>query len=67
MDIISIGARKMTFVETSRLLMRKVTEKDFSYFREDLTDKEMDRMMLRWPCETEEEIRQGFELFLYKE
>ena len=57
----------MTFVETSRLLMRKVTEKDFSYFREDQTDKEMDRMMLRWPCETEEEIRQGFEWFLYKE
>ena len=57
----------MTFVETPRLLLRKVTEKDFSYFREDLADKEMDRMMLRWPCETEEDIRLGFEWFLYKE
>ena len=32
----------MTFVETSRLLLRKVTEKDFSYFRADLADKEME-------------------------
>ena len=56
-----------TFVETSRLLLRKVTEKDFPYFRADLADKEMDRMMLRWPCETEEDIRLGFEWFLYKE
>ena len=55
------------FVETPRLLLRKVTEKDFSYFRADLADKEMDRMMLRWPCETEEDIRLGFEWFLYKE
>ena len=55
------------FVETERLVLRKVTEKDFSYFRADLADKEMDRMMLRWPCETEEEIRLGFEWFLYKE
>ena len=55
------------FVETPRLVLRKVTEKDFSYFRADLADKEMDRMMLRWPCETEEEIRLGFEWFLYKE
>ena len=54
-------------VETQRLLLRKVTEEDFPYFREDLADKEMDRMMLRWPCETEEEIRLGFEWFLYKE
>ena len=57
----------MYFVETERLALRKVTEKDFSYFRADLADKEMDRMMLRWPCETEEEIRLGFEWFLYKE
>ena len=55
------------FIETPRLLLRKVTEKDYSYFREDLADKEMGRMMLRWPCETEEDIRQGFEWFLYKE
>ena len=55
------------FVETPRLLLRKVSEEDFSYFRADLADKEMDRMMLRWPCETEEEIRLGFEWFLYKE
>jgi len=57
----------MTFVETPRLVLRKVTEKVFSYFRADLADKEMDRMMLRWPCETEEDIRLGFEWFLYKE
>lgn len=55
------------FVETPRLLLRKVTEEDFSYFRADLADKEMDRMMLRWPCETEEDIRLGFEWFLFKE
>ena len=55
------------FVETPRLLLRKVSEADFSYFREDLADREMDRMMLRWPCETEEEIRLGFEWFLHKE
>ena len=57
----------MYFLETERLALRKVTEKDFSYFRADLADKEMDRMMLRWPCETEEDIRLGFEWFLYKE
>lgn len=57
----------MTFVETPRLFLRKVTEKDFSYFRADLADKEMDRMMLRSSCETEEDIRLGFEWFLYKE
>lgn len=57
----------MTFVETPRLLLRKVSEEDFSYFRADLTDKEMDRMMLRSSCETEEDIRLGFEWFLYKE
>ena len=55
------------FVETPRLILRKVSEDDFSYFRADLADKEMDRMMLRWPCETEEDIRLGFEWFLYKE
>ena len=55
------------FVETPRILLRRVTEKDFSYFRADLADKEMDRMLLRWPCETEEDIRLGFEWFLYKE
>ena len=55
------------FVETPRLLLRKVSEEDFSYFRADLADKEMDRMMLRWPCETEVDIRLGFEWFLYKE
>lgn len=57
----------MTFIETPRLLLRKVAEEDYSYFREDLMDKEMDRMMLRYPCETEEEIRLGFEWFLHKE
>ena len=53
----------MTFVETSRLILRKVTEDDFPYFRADLADKEMDRMMLRGSCETEEDIRLGFEWF----
>ena len=57
----------MTFLETPRLLLRKVEEEDYPYFRSYLTDKEMDRMMLRWPCETEEDIRLGFEWFLYKE
>ena len=57
----------MTFVETPRLILRKVSEEDFSYFQADLSDKEMDRMMLRSFCETEEDIRLGFEWFLYKE
>ena len=61
------GEREMTFVETPRLLLRKVTEEDYPYFRTDLMDKEMDRMMLRSSCETEEDIRLGFEWFLYKE
>lgn len=57
----------MAFVETKRLLLRKVAAEDYSYFREDLMDKEMDRMMLRSPCSTEEEIRLGFDWFLSKE
>ena len=57
----------MTFVETPRLILRKVSEEDFSYFQADLADMEMDRMMLRSSCETEEDIRLGFEWFLYKE
>lgn len=57
----------MTFVETPRLLLRKVTEEDYPYFRINLMDREMDRMMLRYSCRTEEELRQGFEWFLYKE
>lgn len=57
----------MIFVETDRLLLRKVTEEDFPYFRDYLTNKEMDRMMLRAACISEEEIRLGFEWFLYKE
>lgn len=57
----------MAFVETSRLLLRKVADEDYSYFRRYLTDKEMDRMMLRSSCETEEDIRLGFEWFLHKE
>lgn len=57
----------MTFVETDRLLLRKVAQEDYPYFREDLMDKEMDRMMLRSPCSTEEEIRLGFDWFLNKE
>ena len=58
---------RMYFVETERLALRKVTEKDFSYFRNYLMDKEMDRMMLRSSCETEEDVRLGFEWFLNKE
>ena len=58
---------RMYFFETERLVLRKVSEEDFPYFRADLSDKEMDRMMLRWPCETEEDIRLGFEWFLNKE
>ena len=57
----------MTFVETPRLILRKVSEEDFSYFQADLADMEMDRMMLRSSCETEEDIRLGFEWFLHKE
>ncbi len=56
----------MTFVETPRLLLRKVTEEDYPYFRINLMDREMDRTMLRYACQTEE-LRQGFEWFLYKE
>ena len=57
----------MIFIETPRLILRKVTEEDYPYFKTYLMDKEMDRMMLRWPCETEEDVRLGFEWFLYKE
>ena len=34
----------MTFVETARLILRKVSEEDFSYFRAELADKEMESM-----------------------
>jgi len=57
----------MIFVESERLILRKVTEEDYPYFIEDLSDREMDRMIMRYPCETPEEIRLGFEWFLYKE
>lgn len=57
----------MIFVETDRLLLRKVAEEDFAYFRDYLMDKEMDRMMLRSSCETEKDVRLGFEWFLHKE
>ena len=57
----------MLFLETPRLLLRKVAEEDYPFFRGYLTDKEMDRMMLRTPYETEEDIRLGFEWFLHKE
>ena len=55
------------FVETPRLLLRKVGEEDYPYFREYLSDREMDEVMLRNPCETEEDLRLGFEWFLYRE
>ena len=57
----------VTFIETPRLLLRKVAEDDYPYFRNYLMDKEMDRMMLRSSCETEEDVRLGFEWFLHKE
>ena len=57
----------MSFVETNRLFLRKVAPADYPYFREYLMDKEMDRMMLRTPCRTEEAVRQGFDWFLTRE
>ena len=57
----------MTFLETDRLLLRKVAAADYPYFREYLMDKEVDRMMLRSPCDTEEDVRLGFDWFLHKE
>ena len=57
----------MYFLETPRLYLRKVREEDYSYFRSYLTDKEMDHMMLRTPCETEEDCRLGFDWFLNRE
>ena len=57
----------MTFVETPRLLLRKVTQADYPYFRTYLTDKHMDEMMLRSPCNSEEDIQAGFDWFLNKE
>ena len=55
------------FVETPRLLLRTVQPEDYSYFRSHLMDKEMDRMMCRYPTDTEEDARLGFDWFLYKE
>lgn len=55
------------WVESTRLLLRKVTQADFSYFQDYLTNKEYDRLMLRTPCDTEEDIRLGFDWFLNKE
>lgn len=57
----------MIFVETPRLLLRKVTQADYPYFRTYLTDKHMDEMMLRSPCHSEEDIQAGFDWFLNKE
>ncbi len=57
----------MPFVETDRLLLRKTAPQDYPYFRDYLMDKEMDRMMLRSPCRTEEDARLGFDWFLNKE
>ena len=56
-----------TFVETPRLLLRPVQPEDYAYFRSHLMDKEMDRLMCRWPTDTEEDARMGFDWFLYKE
>ena len=57
----------MIFVETPRLLLRKVTQADYPYFRTYLTDKHMDEMMLRSPCHSEEDIQAGFDWFVNKE
>lgn len=57
----------MIFVETPRLLLRKVTQADYPYFRTYLTDKHMDEMMLRSPCNSEEDIHSGFDWFVNKE
>lgn len=57
----------MIFVETPHLLLRKVTQADYPYFRTYLTDKHMDEMMLRSPCNSEEDIQAGFDWFLNKE
>lgn len=58
----------MIFVETERLILRKVCDADFeAYFYDYLTDKEYDRLMCRSSLETQEDIRLGFEWFLYKE
>lgn len=57
----------MIFVETPRLLLRKVTQADYPYFRTYLTDKHMDEMMLRSPCHSEEDMQAGFDWFLNKE
>lgn len=57
----------MAYLETERLILRKVSQDDYSYFRNYLQDKEMDRLMFRSPCETEEDVRQMFEWFLHKE
>lgn len=57
----------MIFVETPRLLLRKVTQADYPYFRTYLTDKHMDEMMLRSPYNSEEDIHSGFDWFLNKE
>lgn len=57
----------MVYLETERLLLRKVSQEDYPYFYEYLKDKEMDRLMLRSTSETEEEVLKMFEWFLYKE
>ena len=51
----------MVYLETERLLLRKVSWEDYPYFREYIMDKEMDRLMLRSPSETEEEVQKMFE------
>lgn len=52
----------MTFVETERLLLRKVCETDFEdYFYDYLMDKEYDKLMCRSSLETLEDVRLGFD------
>lgn len=57
----------MTFIETERLVLRRVEARDYPYFRDYLMDREMDRMMLRSPCGSEEDVRLGFDWFLNRE
>lgn len=58
----------MTFLETAHLSLRKVEPGDYEvYFRDYLMDKEMDRLMCRSGCETEEDALLSFDWFLHKE
>ena len=67
MNIEMMNCENRVFVNTPRLFLRSVAEEDYPYFRNYLMDKEMDRLMLRSTCETEDDLRIGFAWFLHKE